>query len=87
MNVLKFNLQISNTKQGDCSDDEVDPDVESSLPEQPTPGQVLHIDSADAQCLTGSLMNEFCHEIVQVCKNLEFRALTPSGSPSPPEKL
>ena len=58
MNVLKFNLQISNTKQGDCSDDEVDPDVESSLPEQPTPGQVLHIDSADAQRLTGSLMND-----------------------------
>ena len=73
MNVLKFNLQISNTKQGDCSDYEVDPDVESSLPEQPTPGQVLHIDSADAQRLTGSLMNDFCREIVQVCKNLEFR--------------
>ena len=72
---MKFNLQISNTKQGDCSDDEVDPDVESSLPEQPTPGQVLHIDSTDAQLLTGSLMNDFCREIVQVCKNLEFRKL------------
>ena len=36
----------------------MDPDVESSLPEQPTPGQVLHIDSADAQRLTGSLMND-----------------------------
>ena len=83
MNVLKFNLQISNTKQGDCSDDEVDPDVGSSLPEQPTPGQVLHIDSADAQHLTGSLMNDFCCKIVQVCKNLEFRAPTPSGSPQP----
>ena len=59
----------------------------SSLPDQPTPGQVLHNDSADAQRLTGSLMNDFCHEIVQVCKNLEFRVFTLSGSPSPPEKL
>ena len=53
----------------------MDPDVECSLPEQPTPGQVLHIDSADAQHLTGSLMNDFCQEIVQVCKILEFRQL------------
>ena len=59
----------------------------SNLPEHPTPGQILHIDSADAQHLTGSLMNDFCREIVQVCINLEFRTFTPSGSPSPPEKL
>ena len=64
----------------------MDPDVDTSnLPEHPTPGQILHIYSADAQCLTVSLMNDFCCEIVQVCKNLEFRTFTPSGNPSPPK--
>ena len=54
-------------KQGECSENEVDPDEESSLPEQPTSAKVLHIDYADANRLTGSLMNDFCQEIVQVC--------------------
>ena len=68
--LLKFNQQIFNTKQEDCSDDEVDPDVDTSnLPEHQTPGQILHIDAADAQHLTGSVMNDFCCEIVQVCIN------------------
>ena len=48
------------------------PDEESSLPEQPTSAQVLHIDYADANRLTGSLMNDFCREIVQVCIILKF---------------
>ena len=74
-------------KQGDCSEDEVDPDQESSLPDQPTSAQVLHIDTSEADRLTGSLMNDFCREVVQVCINLKFRSFTPSGSPSPSEKL
>ena len=74
-------------KQGDCSEDEVDPDQESSLPDQPTSAQVLHIDTSEADRLTGSLMNDFCSEVVQVCINLKFRSFTPSGSPSPSKKL
>ena len=53
--------------QEDCSDDEVDPEVEPPpLPDQPTVGQILHIDQEDALRLTGSLMNEFTREIIQV---------------------
>ena len=36
------------------------------LPDQPTVGQILHIDQEDALRLTGSLMNELTHEIIQV---------------------
>ena len=36
------------------------------LPDQPTVGQILHIDQEDALRLTGSLMNEFTREIIQV---------------------
>ena len=71
-----------NTKQEDCNDDEVDPEVETSnLPEHPTPGQILHIDTSDAVHLTGSLMNDFCCEIVQVCINFEFKSYPPPQHP------
>ena len=53
--------------QDDCSDDEVDPEVEPPpLPDQPTVDQILHIDQDDAQRLTGALMNDFTRKIVQV---------------------
>ena len=53
--------------QEDCSDDEVDPEVEPPpLPDQPTVGQILHIDQEDALRFTGSLMNEFTRKIIQV---------------------
>ena len=36
------------------------------LPDKPSVGQILHIDQEDALRLTGSLMNEFTREIIQV---------------------
>ena len=36
------------------------------LPDKPAVGQILHIDQEDALRLTGSLMNEFTREIIQV---------------------
>ena len=36
------------------------------LPDKPLVGQILHIDQEDALRLTGSLMNEFTREIIQV---------------------
>ena len=45
----------------------MDPEVERyPLPDQPTVGKILHIDQEDALRLTGSLMNEFTREIIQV---------------------
>ena len=36
------------------------------LPDKASVGQILHIDQEDALRLTGSLMNEFTREIIQV---------------------
>ena len=45
----------------------MDPEVEPPpLPDKPSVGQILHIDQEDALRLTGSLMNEFTREIIQV---------------------
>ena len=55
--------------QEDCSDDddEGDPDVDPpEVPDNPTVGQILNIDQDDAVRLTGSLMNDFTCEIIQV---------------------
>ena len=42
------------------------------LPNNPTVGQILHIDQDDAVRLTGSLMNDFTREIIQVNLYLTF---------------
>ena len=56
------------------------------LPDNPTVGQILHIDQDDAVRLTGSLMNDFTREIVQVYFNLTFNNFPLQDPPLNSEK-
>ena len=74
--------------QEDCSDDEVDPDVDPpEVPDNPTVGQILHIDQDDAVRLTGSLMNDFTREIIQVNLYGTFNRFPHQDPPPNNEKL
>ena len=66
----------------------MDPDVDPpELPNNPTVGQILHIDQDDAVRLTGSLMNDFTREIIQVNFYLTFNKFPLQDPPLKSEKL
>ena len=65
--------------QDDATDDELDPNEPDEDPtcllENPTPGDILHIDKDDAERISGALLNQYNRKLVKVF-NLEFSIIT-----------
>ena len=61
--------------QDDATDDELDPDELDEDPtyllENPSPGDILHIDKEDAERISGALLNQYNRKLVKVF-NLNF---------------
>ena len=70
--------------QDDATDDELDPaepdEDPTCLLENPTPGDILHIDKDDAERVSGALLNQYNRKLVKVFNLIFFNSspVTPS---------
>ena len=64
--------------QDDATDDELDPaepdEDPTCLLENPTPGDILHIDEEDAERVSGALLNQYNRKLVKVFNLIFFNS-------------
>ena len=64
--------------QDDATDDELDPaepdEDPTCLLENPTPGDILHIDKEDAERVSGALLNQYNRKLVKVFNLIFFNS-------------